>query len=96
MKCSCFLIYFLLHHPYIGMLQRLKSIEDGAAVASPLDVAWLSGDLFRDLSCLEMNCLVCQRRLQPCQHTEQGFAGIMGAGVAGDARPERAMLQQLC
>lgn len=52
--------------------------------------------LFRDLSCLEMNCGVCQRRLQPSQHTEQGFAGIMGAGVAGDARPERAMLQQLC
>lgn len=78
MKCSCFLIYFLLHHPYMGMLQRLRSIGDGAAWPHPWVLPGFLESLFRDLSCLEMNCGVCQMRLQLSQPTEQGFAGMVG------------------
>lgn len=95
-KCGCFLIYFLLHHPYIGMLQRLRPIENGAAVASPLDVAWLSGDPVQGPELTDNELWGLPDELQPAASRQsRGSLGSWGPGVAGDARPERAALRQL-
>lgn len=90
MKCSCFLIYFPLHHPYIGMPQQLRSIEDGAAVASPLDVAWLPGEPVQGLERPgnELWGLPDEASALPAQ--SRGSLGPWGPGVAGHARPERS------